>query len=439
MLLYNSCSKSSVISNLPQTLEETIVDQIWEEKDGNRRFLLNSSDGKLYFKHNICDSFSIAGDWILDGNYIRYYYIDGSLQVTKLWEEIYDYSASQLIFFGDSTSTTQVNIIYIAVDSAIYGCMDTLFANYNPDAVCIDTCISDSIYIPDNNFEMYLETHNGNGYFDESNTLGNGKIDNYVPTQKIRAAKELFTFANFDNIGTIYDLTGLEEFISLEKIVLDSWVDVDQVDLSNTIFLKNVLVRDSRIKEIYIDSDVTTLDRPAFSFYNCENLEKIDLTGCKRIYILELENLPQLQTINFPPTPFILNDLHIKETSISSLNLSNVVWIVDLHIYNNDNLIELILPEDNAPPWNGAPPFGPNNYEGMWMRCYNNSLDSIHSDHLSLKAVKVSNNQLKFLSINTSGLDIGGDPNLSYLQTTGNPLLNCINVTDSSNLPSFFD
>ncbi|MBT3611607.1 MAG: hypothetical protein HN522_01515 [Flavobacteriales bacterium] len=141
-LLYNSCSSSG--GGVPSPiLEDVIVDQIWEIKDGTERFYLNSNDGKLYGKDFLCDDFLIIGDWILDGNNLSYHYFDGSLEITELLGEVETFSVDEIKFNIYDDSTTQINLVFKAVDAAILGCMDTAAVNYNPAAECDDeTCIN---------------------------------------------------------------------------------------------------------------------------------------------------------------------------------------------------------------------------------------------------------------------------------------------------------
>ena len=85
-------------------LEDVIVDQIWEIKDGTERFYLNSSDGKLYRKDFLCDDFLIVGDWIVDGNTLRYRYFDGSLEIIELFGEVETFSVEEIIPTSDHSA-----------------------------------------------------------------------------------------------------------------------------------------------------------------------------------------------------------------------------------------------------------------------------------------------------------------------------------------------
>ena len=65
-------------------------------------------------------------------------------------------------------------------------------------------------YVPDNNFEMYLETHDDRGRsvtMGDADSMGNGVMDDYVDTSKIETLNSLFV-----SNQSISDLTGIEDF-----------------------------------------------------------------------------------------------------------------------------------------------------------------------------------------------------------------------------------
>jgi Leucine-rich repeat (LRR) protein len=92
----------------------------------------------------------------------------------------------------------------------IDGCMDATANNYNPFATCDNgSCTYPCTYIPDDNFEAYLE----------ANGMGNG-----VPNDDSVFTININTVTNLDlsSVGPFYDLTGIEGFIALEFLDCDA-------------------------------------------------------------------------------------------------------------------------------------------------------------------------------------------------------------------------
>jgi hypothetical protein len=92
--------------------------------------------------------------------------------------------------------------------------------------------ILDKTYIPDDNFEQTLINL---GYDDV--------IDDYVDTSSISSVQQL---NNSEWAGTIYDLTGVEDFISLTSLQADN-MEVSQLDISNNIYIENLSIHSNNL------------------------------------------------------------------------------------------------------------------------------------------------------------------------------------------------
>ena len=132
IILLTSCSKSGVT---PQTIEEVIIGKEWcldnENKDG---FLL-AEDGKFYLTEK-CQSNTPIGDWIIDGDLIKYQYIDSTQEMTIIWAEVQSYSDSQVKLLNYAESLIRDYILGSADE--IYGCTNFTACNYDSTATCDD-------------------------------------------------------------------------------------------------------------------------------------------------------------------------------------------------------------------------------------------------------------------------------------------------------------
>jgi len=169
--------------------------------------------------------------------------------------------------------------------ASVQGCTDPLATNYNPAATINDgSCVyitgndSTQTYIPDDNFEAYLE----------NNGMGNGiSNDNYVTTANINLVTNLSIWG--ENIA---DLIGIEDFTSLDTLDC-SYNQLTSLDISHNsllIYLKcdanqitNLDVHNNINLQILLTSinDLTSLDVT-------ENLALIEL-GCLNNQITSLD------------------------------------------------------------------------------------------------------------------------------------------------------
>ena len=149
-------------------------------------------------------------------------------------------------------------------------------------------------YVPDNNFEMYLE----------SNGLGNGVLyDDSVSTFLISSVDELDI--NYLNIS---DLTGIENFFSLEELKCES-NNLTQLNLSNNLMLEEVNCANNQISVI-----------------NIGNLSSLEELNCANNSIMEIElnNLTNLE------------EFDCSFNQINSLNLASISSLEKLYCNNNN-------------------------------------------------------------------------------------------------------
>ena len=82
--------------------------------------------------------------------------------------------------------------------------------------------VAQQTYVPDNNFEAYLETHDASGAtvpLGDPTAMGDGIIGNdLVTTANINTVTFLDVSGGAGTAVGIFDLTGIEEFHSLEYL-----------------------------------------------------------------------------------------------------------------------------------------------------------------------------------------------------------------------------
>jgi hypothetical protein len=156
-------------------------------------------------------------------------------------------------------------------------------------------------YVPDDNFENYLETHDASGNtvaVGNSNSMGNGIAnDNYVTTANINTVTRLEV-----NGKNISDLTGIEDFTALSDLNCNS-NQLTSLDLSQNTALTTLN---------FYSNDVTTFD--------ASNNPNLTLLYCfyNPITSLDLSMLPNLVHFRCKGTP-------ISDLNIANGNNTNIV------------------------------------------------------------------------------------------------------------------
>ncbi|WP_299134030.1 T9SS type A sorting domain-containing protein [uncultured Tenacibaculum sp.] len=330
-------------------------------------------------------------------------------------------------------------------------------------------------YIPDANFENYLETHKentGGTTLGNDNSLGNGVLDNYVPTEKIENLQILF----IDN-ENISDFTGLQEFKGLERFrAYGNSVNGD-LDLTANVNLTQVYCANMGLTSINVsgltnlfqldinDNDINNIDISTNSIVEYvdldnNNISTLDITNNTEIRTLLINNnnistlaLSQnlklvtlscsgnsistiniqnnalietveifdnpLNSIDVSNQPALLN-LLINNTNVSELNLSNNTNISNL-VCNDTAITELDLS---------------NNANMFTLKVHNNAITELNLANLTrLDSFNASNNQLTLLNLRN-----GNNTSIASVDITGNASLTCVEVDDStaSELVSWF-
>jgi hypothetical protein len=219
--------------------------------------------------------------------------------------------------FSLFNATNNLNLNCIQVDDPAYSTAN--WTNIDLQTQFSHNCGNPETYVPDNNFENYLETHDANGNtvsVGDTNSMGNGVAnDNYVFTSIINTVTHL----NVTYLG-ITDMTGIEDFVSLTVL------DCDHNQLTNIDISQNISLLEFNV------------------YYN--QLTNLDLSNNTSLQILrchenQLTNLNLSNNIN-------LQALICAKNQITELNVSgnpniNYIWcqsnqLTLLKVQNGNNV-----------------------------------------------------------------------------------------------------
>ncbi len=185
-------------------------------------------------------------------------------------------------------------------------------------------------YVPDDNFEYYLETHDADGNsvsVGDANSMGNGVAnDDYVLTSRISNVTMLNLYGK-----NIADLTGIEDFAALTYLYCPS-NQLMTLDMSQNTNLTMLECWDNQLSSLNISANT--------------NLEFL---YCSSNYLTDLDislntNLKGLSCINNQ-----LTDLDVSQlTSLTSLLCNDNQFLTSLDMRNGNNVnLEEFIATDN--------------------------------------------------------------------------------------------
>ena len=258
-------------------------------------------------------------------------------------------------------------------------------------------------YVPDNNFEAYLEV----------NGMGNGIAnDDSVTTANIDIVTHLYIQSQ-----NISDLTGIGDFLALTQL----WCFFNQLtslDVSNNTALtylqcyNNPLTsldvsQNTALTQLYCyNNQLTILDvsqNTALTYLQCYNnpLTSLDVSGNTALYLLRCYN-NSLTSLDVSGNT-ALGVLNCSSNQLNTLDVSGAISLVDLRC-NINSLTSLDLSLNTA-------------LTTLW--CQNNQLST-----LDLRNGNSNQYQYYVSSVFGSGYWVSG------IKVFNNPNLTCINVDD---------
>ncbi|MEM6719887.1 MAG: lectin-like protein [Bacteroidota bacterium] len=220
---------------------------------------------------------------------------------------------------GNNTSITtfnassNANLSCIFVDDVAYA--TTNFTNIDATTTFSDTDYCRYTAIPDANFEARLEAL---GYDDIAS-------DGQVPTALIEVVTDLNITSQ-----SIADLTGIEDFTSLENLNA-RFNALSSINLSANLNLIVVNLANNNLTNIDLSSNANL---EQLNLSNNTNLPSLDISANTSIFQLTIDGTSALTTINFGTNPF-MTTLSARNSGFTSLDLSPLPNLVVLNLNNS--------------------------------------------------------------------------------------------------------
>lgn len=222
--------------------------------------------------------------------------------------------------------TNNPNLSCIDVDDADYSTAN--WTDIDTTAVFSEDCANLGLtYVPDENFENYLETHDANGNIvsvGDSNSMGNGVAnDNYVTTASIDSVINLNVTSQ-----AILDLTGIEDFEALENLQSAN-NQLTDIDLTQHILLKKLFLNNNQLTNLDVSQNILL----EFLDINTNEISAIDVTQNIDLDHFYITNNP-ITTIDLSQN-IALEYFHCNSTDLTSLDLTQNVVLFRLNCQNN--------------------------------------------------------------------------------------------------------
>jgi len=344
------------------------------------------------------NSFKIGTlDWSGTG-----FYMNGSLDEVRLWDvalsqtEISNWMCAEVTAIHPNYSSLQGywrlndGVGTTATDLSVNGNNGML--NNNPTWQVTTTCFGSTTppltYVPDDNFETYLE----------ANGMGDGiALNDYVFTSNINSITSLYIL----NLS-ISNLTGIEDFTSLEELYcFDN--QLTMLDVSSNTSLTDLSCNDNQLTSIDVSNNLSLSDfrcgHNQLTNLDVSNNTALTLLFChdNQLTILDLNNNTNLTYLACIDNQLTNLDLS-QNTSLGNLDCSEN-QLTNLNLINHTLLTSF--------------------------KCYDNQLTMLDlSQNTSLVELNCINNQLTSLDVKN-----GNNTNMSLYCSSNNQLL-CITVDD---------
>jgi len=294
----------------------------------------------------------------------------------------------------------------INVDNAAWSTI--WWTSIDPQHYFSTNCIALQTFVPDDNFEAYLE----------SNGMGNGIAnDDSVTTASIDTVTDLYVASL-----NITDLTGIEDFTALTSLECDD-NQITSLDVSYNTALNSFGCSYNQLTILDVSQN-TALN--SFGFSN-NQLTSLDVSNNHNLVYLYCSG-NQLTSIDITSN-IALVDLRLDYNQLTSLDLSSNINLTHLDFFESQ-LTSIDLSQ---------------NTDLIELRCGINLLTSLDlSKNTSLEHLYCQSNQLTSLDVsyNTAlttlfcfgnqltNLDVrnGNNTNFTDFNSTYNPNLSCINV-----------
>ncbi len=236
-------------------------------------------------------------------------------------------------------ATGNSNLTCILVDNAV-----DFTADWEAfiDAQTSFNDVSCVTFVPDDNFENYLETHDADGVevaIGDASSMGNGVAnDDYVTTEKIENVSRLSVSGK-----SIAKLIGIEDFTALEELYCGS-NSLEELDVTQNTQLTKLNCQENQIEDLDVTQNTALIELSCHSnaLYNLDVSKNIALTyfDCKNNQIISLDLTQNI----------VLNEFYCYENALTSLNLKNGnnLNLPDMDAYGNPNLSCILVDDVSA-------------------------------------------------------------------------------------------
>ena len=225
--------------------------------------------------------------------------------IQDVWEDsCFGGPCTHTVYNENSEDTITTCIVYTLTDSldnvdTLNCCFSQIWDSETMQWI-MDVSQGNLTYVPDDNFETYLENNN----------MGNGVLgDDFVFTSNISEVEDLY----INNLG-IYDLTGIEDFSSLKSLNCNFNPNLLHLDLSNNTELLSVSANQIWGNEMGSLATIDISNSPNLQTLTCLHTQ---VTG------IDVSNSPLLTVLN------------IGHNSIGSIDISNNIYLETLIVDNN--------------------------------------------------------------------------------------------------------
>jgi hypothetical protein len=225
--------------------------------------------------------------------------------IQDVWEDsCFGGPCTHTVYNEYSEDTITTCIVYTLTDSLdnvdTLNCCFSQIWNSETMQWIMDVSQGNLTYVPDDNFETYLENNN----------MGNGVLgDDFVFTSNISEVEDLY----INNLG-IYDLTGIEDFSSLKSLNCNFNPNLLHLDLSNNTELLSVSANQIWGNEMGSLATIDISNSPNLQTLTCLHTQ---VTG------IDVSNSPLLTVLN------------IGHNAIGSIDISNNIYLETLIVDNN--------------------------------------------------------------------------------------------------------
>ena len=342
-------------------------------------------------------------------------------QLTSL--NIQNGNNANLVLFNATGNSHDLTCVF--VDDADY-----MAANW-PDAIdatvrYVETQAEcETTYVPDDNFEYYLETHDASGNVvavGDANSMGNGiAYDDYVLTSKISNVTSL----NVSN-KSITDLTGITDFVALEYLDCSFNNQLTNLDVTQNTALKTLICEYDGLTNLDVsqNTDLQILKCDA------DGLTSLDISQNTVLEVLDCSN-NALTSLNTSQNT-VLQELNCYFNQLTSIDISQSTALQTLSCYNNQltniDISNNTLLQTLYCSYNQLTALDVTHNSALQtLRCYNNQLTALDvTQNPALQTLECDSNQLT--SLNTSQ-----NTALQMLKCSENQLTN-LDVSQNSDL-----